>query len=86
MTDIPHIPPGTVLRLHAGEWRDCTNTPRTLPGDDRTIVVSRVYHQPVGGMVWTIGHLPGCALTDCLDPCVEGQVAVTALQRHTGGR
>ena len=85
MTDIPHIPAGTVLRLAADEWRDGPQTPTPLPADDRTIVVARVYSHAVGGVVWMTGHLPGCALTDCLDPCVEGQVTVTALRRHTDG-
>lgn len=86
MTEPPHIPAGTVLRLRSGEWRDHPESPTRLPADDRTVVVARVYREPVAGMVWMRGHLPGCALTDCPDPCIEGQVAVSALHRHAGGQ
>jgi hypothetical protein len=84
--DLPHIPAGILLRLRAGEWRDCPNTPTRLPSDELMVVVVRVYSQPVGGMVWLRGHLPGCALDDCPEPCVEGQVSVTALREHAEGR
>lgn len=84
MTEPPAIEPGERLLLRAHQWRNCTGTTTPVPGDDRTIVVVRVYTAVMDGMVWMYGHLPGCG---CTTPwCVEGQVSVTALREHAERR
>ncbi|MEU8158059.1 hypothetical protein AB0B94_30770 [Micromonospora sp. NPDC048986] len=80
MSELPILPPGTVLRLAPGEW--C--------GEDRVPVWDRAYicvervHADSPEQAWVTGHAIECAYksSDCTIPCMVLLVRVAAILRQ----
>jgi hypothetical protein len=82
------VPVGTVLRLGSGEWSHCRNLSPNTPVD---VVVARVHLDRLhvrSDEVWVTGHAPECAWesSDCMVPCIELLVRVTAIVRQVAAR
>lgn len=81
MTDLPVIPPGTVLRLGPGEWCGEDRVPVWRRTDIRVVRVQADSPR----QAWVTGHAIECAYesSDCTVPCMTLLVQARAILRQT---